>query len=463
MTKDNWDSPSWLASGKDASNWKKKGWEKKPNPVAKSLRRMGKSQVIPPKKGTGAPYKRDKSGKFSTDSVPWQTVTEDDKLPSLGNLADDEEDWSSPQWGDAEFKEEEHDRDQSGKFTGGGAGKPPFEKGGQHTDYFGRHLTDASRKYLRSIIANHEQQMFAGNHSVRKMLEEGGYIETVEHKGQHYRLRPTEKGLAAEPGIKSKGPRPAGPNPWAERAKKSGLFTPKKAEDSAIALDSAREHALALAERLIIASSRAAHHPRMAFDKALVTVHWPRLAMDQTSVRTFSPDGHLHVALSNISRASVNPYFGKEIPDSEKLGLDPNRKYMLLRHPDELRKAAQTFNGIPVLIDHKPISADDHPQNLVVGTTGTDARYEHPFLQNSLHIWAKPAIDAIQNNERRELSCAYHYVPLMQPGVYEGKTFDGIMSGIHGNHVALVESGRVGPAAIVADSMPVAWRISRQN
>ena len=202
----------------------------------------------------------------------------------------------------------------------------------------------------------------------------------------------------------------------------------------------------------------------MACDASLVrrtlSSQQVRMAFDQASVRTFSPDGHLHVALSNISRAQVSPYLGKEIPDSDQLGLDPNHRYMLLRHPDELKKAASSFNGLPVLIEHKPITAADHPQNLVVGSTGTDARYEHPFLQNSLHVWSKPAIDAITNNSQREISCAYHYTPVMTPGVYEGKQYDGIMTGIHGNHVALVPDGRVGPAAMVADAMPLDLQIN---
>lgn len=125
---------------------------------------------------------------------------------------------------DADFKESEHKRDDSGQFTSGGSAEPEKAK---HADHFGRHLTDVSRKYLRTIIRNHEQQSFAGNHSVRKMLEEGGYIEVVGRKGQHYQLRPTKKGLEAEPDIKSRGARPSGPNPWAERAKLGGLARAK--------------------------------------------------------------------------------------------------------------------------------------------------------------------------------------------------------------------------------------------
>ena len=40
------------------------------------------------------------------------------------------------------------------------------------------------------------------------------------------------------------------------------------------------------------------------------------------------------------------------------MGLDPLKKYRLLRHPEELAKAAPTFNGIPILDQHVPITVD---------------------------------------------------------------------------------------------------------
>lgn len=234
---------------------------------------------------------------------------------------------------------------------------------------------------------------------------------------------------------------------------------PRTAED--LALDSAVQKAHATVQ--YITAPSIIRPQAMAFDRALVhgalKSQLVRIAMDDMSMRTFSPDGHMHVALSNISRAQVSPYWGREIPDYEKFGLAPDKKYNLLRHPEELRKSTPTWNGVPLLITHQPISADDHPSDLVVGASGTDARYEHPFLKNSLHVWAKPAIDAIQSGKQRELSGAYHYVFVPQTGVYEGKPFDGLMRDISANHIALVESGRVGPAAIVADSMPLDLQI----
>jgi hypothetical protein len=179
-----------------------------------------------------------------------------------------------------------------------------------------------------------------------------------------------------------------------------------------------------------------------------------KLAFDRASVRRVDVDGRLHVAMSNISMAAVNPYLGREIPGAESLGLDPDRVYMLLRDPGELAKAAGTFNNLPLLARHVPVTADDHQPGLVVGSTGTDAVFEAPYLKNSLVIWQAVAIAGIESGEQCELSSAYRYTPVMTPGVYEGVAYDGVMTNIQGNHVALVEVGRAGPSVVVGDANP---------
>ena len=193
--------------------------------------------------------------------------------------------------------------------------------------------------------------------------------------------------------------------------------------------------------------------PDLAADEALVIrPRVPGLAFDKASVRSFDVDGRLRVELTNISKATVNGYLGSEIPGGEDLGLDPRKIYQLLRDPQELEAAADTFNSIPVLSEHRPVSADDHQPDLVVGSTGTDAVFESPYLKNSLVVWAADAIKGIENGEQRELSCAYRYTPVMEPGTYEGTRYDGRMTQLIGNHVALVATGRAGPDVVVGDS-----------
>lgn len=180
-----------------------------------------------------------------------------------------------------------------------------------------------------------------------------------------------------------------------------------------------------------------------------------RLAFDRASVRTFDGNGRLQVKVSNISKANVCPYFGREIPGADKLGLDPEKIYRLWRHPDELKKAVATFNNIPLLSIHTPDFPGDPPREYRVGVTHSNADFDGTYLTNGLSVWDNSAIAGIETEEQEELSSSYQYVADMTPGTTpNGEVYDGIMRDIIGNHVALVETGRAGSDVLVADSLP---------
>ncbi len=166
-------------------------------------------------------------------------------------------------------------------------------------------------------------------------------------------------------------------------------------------------------------------------------------------------DGHMRVEMSRISKANVCPYRGSEIPNSEKLGLDPNKTYQLYRHPDELAKAAHTFDGKPLLIRHEPVTSDLPKQSLWVGTLGA-CTFEPPYLiTRPLTVISAEAQALIEAEEQRELSAGYRYVADMTPGTTpDGVPFDGVMREINGNHVAIVREGRAGSDVHVADEFP---------
>jgi hypothetical protein len=176
------------------------------------------------------------------------------------------------------------------------------------------------------------------------------------------------------------------------------------------------------------------------------------LAFDKSTVRTIDQFGRMHVSVSNISKAAVNPYRGNEILEWQSLGLDPDKVYYLLRDPAELEKAAPTFNNIPILNKHVPVTVEKPEKEHVVGSTGTDAALADPYLRNSLVIWDAVAIAGINTKQQCELSSAYWYEADMTPGTFGGVRYDGIMRNIRGNHVALVDVGRAGPDVIVGDS-----------
>jgi uncharacterized protein len=163
---------------------------------------------------------------------------------------------------------------------------------------------------------------------------------------------------------------------------------------------------------------------------------------DGTVSRT-DVDGRVH-AFARVSKADVNPYKGSEIPGWRELDLDPEKIFNLLRPPEELERAAKTFNGLPLLSEHTAVTAVKHPKALVVGSTGTDAVFEEPYLCCTVVVWSADAIGGVKTGAQRELSAGYAWTPDMRPGTWRGKRYDGIMRNLVGNHVALVERGRLG-------------------
>lgn len=178
-----------------------------------------------------------------------------------------------------------------------------------------------------------------------------------------------------------------------------------------------------------------------------------RLAYDRVgSVRTFDEDGRLHVEATPISKANICEYLGREIPNSETIGLLPEQRYRLYRDPEELKKAADSFNRLQVLETHETVSAKDPKRDLVIGATGESAKFDAPYLTNSMVIWDDAAIERIKAGTQREISSSYAYTADMTPGEIDGESYDGRMTNIRGNHVALVVKGRAGPDVLVADS-----------
>ncbi len=172
--------------------------------------------------------------------------------------------------------------------------------------------------------------------------------------------------------------------------------------------------------------------------------------------------GRVHLERVPISKATVNEYKGSEIPGYQELGLDADKLYALLRDPEELAKAAGTFNGIQLLIKHTPVSADDHKPYDIAGALGTRAEFEDPYLYNDVSVWTQFAIDGVEDKSRRELSSSYEYRPDMTPGTYKGVKYDGVMRDIVGNHTALVVKGRAGPDVAIDEAIPAPTPLKKE-
>jgi uncharacterized protein len=165
------------------------------------------------------------------------------------------------------------------------------------------------------------------------------------------------------------------------------------------------------------------------------------------SQRIYDSNGWLYIPKNPISKAGIFPYLGSEIGAPE-----PARIYNVLRPPEELEKAAETFRLIPIIDEHELLGSigTSTDERTPAGTTGETVTYEHPYLYSSIKITS----DALQKQLARgkiELSPAYTCDWVEQSGEYEGEQYDYVQKINHGNHLALVEKGRTGRDVAVLD------------
>lgn len=173
-------------------------------------------------------------------------------------------------------------------------------------------------------------------------------------------------------------------------------------------------------------------------------------AFDKNTSRSKDADGRMRVKDCILSTAEVNPYRGREIPKNDELGLEANKVYDLWRSPEELGKAVASFEGVPLMIKHIPQTAEQ-PRKEYMGGSVHSVKFDGKHLRGDLLVFDGMAIELIESDELSDLSCGYRYKPVMRSGDAGGQHYDGVMTDIQGNHVALVDDGRAS-GAHVADS-----------
>lgn len=160
-------------------------------------------------------------------------------------------------------------------------------------------------------------------------------------------------------------------------------------------------------------------------------------------------NGFWRIKDNPLSKEGVFPYLGKQIDKS----LEPNKIYWVYRPMSELSKpeTVESFNAVPMIDEHEMIGEgftpyDDRPAGGVIyNTKAKDGK-----LYGDIKIFSEQLKDEIQSG-KKELSMGYecNYEP--QKGVFEGKEYDFVQTNLRGNHVALVNRGRMGSDVRVYD------------
>lgn len=169
--------------------------------------------------------------------------------------------------------------------------------------------------------------------------------------------------------------------------------------------------------------------------------------------RSIDSNGHLHVPNCRVTKASVDKYLGTETGGSSVRGFSAMDMISIYRDEQELVKALQSFDTVPLMVEHVITTANSPKKELLVGAA-TNPRWEAPYVIMDLTIWDQAGIDLIESKEQAELSAGYSRDLDWTPGKSpDGLQYDARMFNIKCNHVALVRKGRV-EGAVVADQAP---------
>ena len=166
-------------------------------------------------------------------------------------------------------------------------------------------------------------------------------------------------------------------------------------------------------------------------------------------------NGFFEVKNNPISKVGVFPYSGRSIG-----GDDPDKIYMVYRPAEELGSAEciESFRLVPLIDDHTMLGDGATPaeDKGVHGVTGEDVTFDGETLFSNLKIFSSALANLIEGG-KRELSCGYRCEYEFASGDYNGVKYDAIQRNIRGNHLALVDEGRMGKEVAVLDSMVITF------
>lgn len=166
-------------------------------------------------------------------------------------------------------------------------------------------------------------------------------------------------------------------------------------------------------------------------------------------------NGFWLIEANPVTKEGVFPYTGSQIDFSGSLGLEPNKIYNVYRPASELFKeeTLKSFNGVPFIEEHEMIGDgctdyDNRPAGGIL--FNPTAEPQSGTVLGNFRIFSESLKDSIEQG-KKELSLGYRCCYEFLRGIFKGQPYDFVQKDIVGNHVALVDKGRMGSSVRVYD------------
>lgn len=179
------------------------------------------------------------------------------------------------------------------------------------------------------------------------------------------------------------------------------------------------------------------------------------MPLEQSTNRIADTNGWIEVKDNPLSKVGVFAYRG--------IGGDPDKIYQVYRPEEELSNAEtiESFKLIPWVDDHTMLGNQEAgltPAEYkgVNGVIGEDVYFKDGVLYGNIKVFAENMKDLIAAG-KRELSAGYRCAYEMVSGTFNDQPYDAIQRNIRGNHLALVDQGRMGPDVAVLDRLTITF------
>lgn len=170
------------------------------------------------------------------------------------------------------------------------------------------------------------------------------------------------------------------------------------------------------------------------------------------TARDVDLNGYITIDRNPITRVGVFPYSGRGLP-----GADPDKVYNVLRSEEELSspETLKSFELLPLIDEHVMLGkgyGTAPEEKGVHGYTGEKITYHDGMVYASMRIISDTLKRLIEQG-KKQLSCGYRCIFEKSSGVFNGQGYDYIQRQIRGNHIALVQQGRMGKDVAVLDGI----------